>query len=40
MGKGDRAVRRWAKDRERAKRDRAKRKALAKGQARKAAGKK
>jgi len=35
MGKGDRAKRRWAKDRERAKRAREKRKALAKGQARK-----
>ena len=40
MGKGDRAPKRWAKDRERAKRARAKRKALAKGQERKAAGKK
>jgi hypothetical protein len=35
MGKGDRAKIRWAKDRERAKRAREKRKALAKGKARK-----
>jgi hypothetical protein len=35
MGKGARPKRRWAKDRERAKRMRDKRKALAKGQARK-----
>lgn len=36
MGKGDRAPRRWAKDRERAKRARVKRKAIAKQEARKA----
>ena len=35
MGKGDRAKVRWAKDRERAKRARTRRKALAKGKARK-----
>jgi hypothetical protein len=35
MGKGDRAKVRWAKDRERAKRARTKRKAIAKGKARK-----
>jgi hypothetical protein len=35
MGKGDRKPVRWAKDRERAKRDREKRKAQDKGKARK-----
>lgn len=36
MGKGDRKPVRWAKDRERAKRERGKRKAEEKGKARKA----
>lgn len=35
MGKGDRAQQRWKKDRERKKRARVKRKAVAKGKARK-----